>query len=81
VELAGATEVSVVVVVVDESLGAVLFNVDEGSVVVLVLAGIVLVSVAAGVVVVVVLVSVVCATAAPIPANRAATAATADNFF
>ncbi len=83
---AGAALVSVVVVVVEVSVGAALFSVDDGSVVVLlVLAGIVLVSVvvAAGVdcVVVVVLVSVDCATAAPMPASRAAAAATADNFF
>ena len=93
VSAAGAAEVSAaagaaagaVVVVVVVSVGAVLFSVDAGSVVVVVVAlfGIELVSVvAAGVcVVVVVVVSVDCATAAPMPASRAAEAATADNFF
>ena len=80
----------VVVDVVDVSVGAVLFSVLDGSVVVLVvvLLGIALVSVAAGAVCVVVVVLVVvadesvdCATAAPIPASRAAAAARADSFF
>ncbi len=78
VSAAGAADVSVLVVV-DVSVGAVLFSVLAGSdVVVVVLLGIVLVS--AGVVVVVVA-SVDWATAAPMPASRAAAAATADNFF
>ena len=76
---AGAAELSVVVVVVDVSAGAVLFSVAAGLVavldIVLVLAG------ADWVVVDVVVVSVDCATAAPIPASRAAEAARADNFF
>ena len=82
-DAAGAAEVSVVVVVV-VSVGAVLFSVDAGSVVLVALLDIELLSVvAAGVdwVVVVVVVSVDCATAAPMPASRAAAAATADNFF
>jgi hypothetical protein len=85
---AGAVEESVDVVVVDVSVGAVLFSVVDGVVAVLaLLAGIALLSVAAGVVCVVVVFEVVvdesvdCATAAPIPASRAAAAATADNFF
>ena len=79
---AGALDVSVVALVVDESVGAVLFSVADGSAAVL--AGIAVVSVAVGAVVcvvVVVVVSVDCATAAPMPASRAAAAATADNFF
>lgn len=67
---------------VDESVGAVLFSVDDGSVVVVVVvvvsAGMAWVDVAEFVVVDV---SVVWATAAPMPASRAATAAAADNFF
>ena len=79
---AGAADVSVVVVVVDVSVGAVLFSVADGSlVVVVVLLGIALVSAGVDWVVVVVVVSVDCATAAPRPASMAATAATADNFF
>ncbi len=77
---AGALDVSVLVV--DESVGAVLFKVADGSAAVL--AGTAVVSVAVGAVVcvvVVVVVSVDCATAAPMPASRAAAAATADNFF
>ena len=79
--------VVVVVVVVDESVGAVLFSVEAGSVVLVVLVALFDIElpsvVAAGVdwVVVVVVVSVDCATAAPMPASRAAAAATADNFF
>jgi hypothetical protein len=76
---AGATDVSVEGAV-DVSVGAVLFSVAEGSVVV-VLAGIAAVSAGVDWVVVVVVVSVDCATAAPMPASRAAAAATADNFF
>ena len=84
---AGAADwsVVVVVVVVDESLGAVLLSVAFGSVLVAAGADIELLS--AGCVAVVVVVEVVddesvdCATAAPIPASRAAAAATADNFF
>jgi hypothetical protein len=82
-DAAGAAEVSVVVVVV-VSVGAVLFSVEAGSVVPVALFDIELLSVvAAGVagVVVVVVVSVDCATAAPMPASRAAAAATADSFF
>ena len=81
---AGAADLSVddmsVVVVVDVAAGAVLFSVAFGSVVLL---DIVLVSAGVDWVVVVdvVVVSVDCATAAPIPASRAAEAATADNFF
>ncbi len=83
--LLAALELSVVVLVedVDESVGAVLFSVDDGSVVV-----VVVVVVSAGMACVVVVVfdvvadeSVDWATAAPMPASRAAAAATADNFF
>ncbi len=80
VSAAGAAEVSAAGVAFDESVGAVLFSVLAGSVV----AGAALVSlgmVCAVPVVGVVLVSVDCATAAPMPASRAAAAATADNFF
>ena len=89
VEAAGAADLSVVVLlvvlVVDESVGAVLFSVVDGSDVVVVLLGIVLVSAGCDCVVVVVVVeSLDWATAAPIPASMAAMAAmaaTADNFF
>ena len=81
VSTAGAADVSVMVVV-DVSVGAVLFSVVDGSVVVrVVLLGIALVSAGVDWVVVVVVVSVDCATAAPRPASMAATAATANNFF
>ena len=80
VSTAGAADVSVVVVV-DVSVGAVLLSVLDGSDVVVVLLGAVLVSAGVAWVVVVVVVSVDWATAAPMPASRAAAAATADNFF
>ena len=79
---AGAAEVSVVVVVVDESVGAALFSVVDGSVAV-VLLDIELSAAGCDCVVVVVVVeaSVDWATAAPMPVTRAAAAATADSFF
>jgi hypothetical protein len=79
---AAGAAVSAGALVVDESVGAVLFSVADGSAAVL--AGVAVVSVAVGAVVcvvVVVVVSVDCATATPMPASRAAAAATADNFF
>ena len=83
-EAAGAALLSVVVVVV-VSVGAVLFSVEAGSVVTVAVFDIELLSVVTAgvgwVVVVVVVVSVDWATAAPMPASRAAAAATADNFF
>ena len=83
---AGATfdlSVVVVVVVVELSLGAVLFSVLDGSVVVVVLAGAAVVSAGWACVVVVVVVdeSFVCATASPIAASKPVAAARADNFF
>lgn len=84
---AGATfdlSVVVVVVVVELSLGAVLFSVLDGSVVVVVLLGAAVESAGWACVVVVVVVcdeSVVCATARPIAASRPVAAARADNFF